>query len=102
MGITKELIEKAKKCETVQELLALAKENDIEMNEEQANNLLIGMKKAGELSDRELDNVSGGGCGSIPNKCPKCQSKHFTHTATAGVLHYHCKDCGYKWNIMLL
>ncbi len=97
MEITKELIAKARKCETAQELLALAKENDIEMSEEQASSLLVGMKKAGELSDRELDNVSGGGCNFFKAKCPKCRSINIKQETEQYMFILTCLDCGYKW-----
>ena len=60
---TPELIEKAKSAKTPEELFALAKENGIEMTEESAAAYFDRLNpKAGELSDSELDNVSGG-CG---------------------------------------
>lgn len=60
--ITPELIDSAKKTETAQELIALAKENGIELTEEQAEAYIAQFHVAGELSDAELDNVTGGGC----------------------------------------
>ena len=57
-----EMILKAKEAKNEQELLALAKENDIEMNEESAKAYFEQLHKTGELSDEELSNVSGGGC----------------------------------------
>ena len=60
-----ELIAKAKTAKTVEELLALAKENNVPMTEEEGKDLFAQLNpKAGELSDDELDNVAGGGCGS--------------------------------------
>lgn len=48
------------------ELLALAKENGIEMTEEQAKEYFAKLNtKTGELADDELDNVSGG-CDGVP------------------------------------
>ena len=52
MEMSKELVTKAKEAKNPEELMALAKENGVELTEE----------SAGELSDSELDNVSGGGC----------------------------------------
>ncbi|MGN1100113.1 MAG: hypothetical protein ACI4S9_07175 [Christensenellales bacterium] len=63
MNISKELLEKAKTAKTVEELLALAKAENIEMSAEQAAKAFAEFNKTGELSDEELDNVSGGGCG---------------------------------------
>lgn len=60
-----ELLEKAKQTKSVEELLSLAKENGVEMNEEQANAYFAQLHKAsGEIADDELDNVAGGGCHS--------------------------------------
>lgn len=57
-----ELILKAKEAKTAEELLALAKENGVPLNEESAKAYYEKMHKTGELSDEELDNVAGGGC----------------------------------------
>ena len=63
MIISKELIEKAKTAKTAEELLEMAKEESIEMSAEQAAEYFVTIHASGELSDEELDNVSGG-CGS--------------------------------------
>ena len=63
MNISKELIEKAKTAKTAEELLEMAKEESIEMSAEQASEYFATIHASGELSDEELDNVSGG-CGS--------------------------------------
>jgi len=61
--LTPELIEKARTAKTAEELQVLAKENDWEMTEESAVAYFAQLNPpAGELSDDELDNVSGGGC----------------------------------------
>ena len=63
MENNKELFAKAKAAETPEALLTLAKENGIEMTDESAAAYFDWLNpKAGELSDSELDNVSGGGC----------------------------------------
>ena len=63
MNVSKELIEKAKTAKTAEELLEMAKEESIEMSAEQAAEYFVTIHASGELSDEELDNVSGG-CGS--------------------------------------
>ena len=63
MNISKELIEKAKTAKTAEELLEMAKEESVEMSAEQAAEYFVTIHASGELSDEELDNVSGG-CGS--------------------------------------
>lgn len=63
-NLTPELIEKAKSAKTAEELLVLAKENDVETTQEEVNAFYAQLNPAaGELSDDELDSVSGGGCG---------------------------------------
>ena len=76
----KELISKAKQTKTPEELITLAKENGIELTEEEAKAYFARLNpKTGELSDEELDNVAGGGCyaedgallTTIGHKCTK-------------------------------
>ena len=63
MELNKELLAKAKETKTPEELLALAKENGAELTEESAKAYFDRLHpQTGELSDSELDNVSGG-CG---------------------------------------
>ena len=62
MKISKELLEKAKTAKTAEELLAMAKAENIEISAEEAAKAFAELNKTGELSDEELDNVSGG-CG---------------------------------------
>ena len=63
MNVSKELIEKAIQAKTAEELIEMAKTENIELSAEEAAKALAELHKAGELSDEELDNVSGG-CGS--------------------------------------
>ena len=62
MKLTKEQLEKAKAAKSVEELLTLAKENGMELTEEEAAKHFAEWHKEGELADEELDNVSGAGC----------------------------------------
>ena len=66
MNISKELLEKAKQAKTAEELIEMAKEENIELTVEQATKALAKMNKNSELSDEELDNVAGGGGGRPP------------------------------------
>ena len=84
-GLTEEQIEKVKACKNTEELLALVKAEGI------------------QLTDEQLEAVSGGGCFSTI-KCPKCGStKHFKEEHYVGAggganqTFYICKDCGHKW-----
>ena len=61
--LKEEMIAKAKEAKSVEELIALAKENGVELTEEDAKMYFEQLNaKKGELSDDELSNVSGGGC----------------------------------------
>ena len=60
MKYSKELIEKAKTAKTAEELLAMAKAENIEMTAEEAEKAFAELNKTGELSDEELNNVAGG------------------------------------------
>ena len=66
MNISKELIEKAKTAKSAEELLEMAKAEKIELTEEEATKAFAELNKTGELSDEELDNVSGGCKGRTP------------------------------------
>ena len=110
MKFTVEQTKKAKTAKSAEELFALAKENGIEMTEEEANKYFADFHKEGELSDEELDNVSGG-CGDphekhlswneknypmeYENECPVCGGTltyirwdSCTHSKTTKI--YHC------------
>ena len=61
-----ELIEKAKGTKSADELLTLAKENGMEMTDEQAKAYYAQLHPAsGEIADDELENVAGGGCAAM-------------------------------------
>ena len=83
-----EMIEKAKAVKSAEELLALAKENNVEMTADEAATYFAQLNpKSGELNDDDLDSVAGGGCvdgeSSHGKKvritslhaCPKCGGK---------------------------
>lgn len=60
MKFTDEMLEKAKTAKTAEELLEMAKTENIELTEEEAAKAFEELNKNGELSDEELDNVAGG------------------------------------------
>ena len=68
MNVSKELLEKAKTAKSAEELIEMAKEENIELTVEQAAKAFAELNKSGELSDEELDNVSGGCSPSAPPK----------------------------------
>ena len=61
MKFIDEMLEKAKTAKSAEELLAMAKAENVELTEEAAK-AFEELNKNGELSDEELDNVAGG-CG---------------------------------------
>ncbi len=63
MNISKELLEKAKAAKTAEELIEMAKTENIELSAEEAAKAFAELHKMGELSDEELDNVAGGCAG---------------------------------------
>ena len=60
-NLTPELIAKAKAATSREELLALAKENGLELSEEEAKTCFAQLHANSEVSDDELEAVSGGG-----------------------------------------
>ncbi len=64
MEFSKELIEKAKGAQNAQELVALAKAENVDLSLDQATEYMKTLHPtSGEVADAELDNVSGG-CGA--------------------------------------
>lgn len=62
-NLTQEMIQKAKATKSIEELKALAKENGLELADEEAVDYYEQLHiTTGELEDDELDNVAGGGC----------------------------------------
>ncbi len=92
-GLTEEQIKKVEACKDTSEILALAKAEGM------------------ELTDEQLEAVSGGGCFRT-FKCKKCGSKDIKETiedreilnqwsdesATHAI--YRCRKCGYEWHTM--
>lgn len=100
--MNQELITKAKAAKSVEELLELAKASNVELSEEQAKEYFAKLNPTkGELSDDELDDVSGGGCGESKSKyCPNCNSELRMISEGTGnfsmKFYYLCDSCGYK------
>ena len=59
--ITKEMMEKAAKCETAEQLIALAKKEGFEITKAEAEAYLTEIDNI-ELDSESLDKVAGGGC----------------------------------------
>lgn len=80
-GLTDEQIAKIMKCKTNEEALEVAKNEGI------------------ELTDEQLEAVSGG-CltWSRPVPCPKCQSPKTEWIWNEHPRHYLCHSCGHTFN----
>ncbi len=87
-GLTEEQIKKVESCKNSEEILNLARVEGI------------------ELSDGQLEAVTGGGClGTL--KCKKCGSKNIherrqQNPGSSGmpgrvVYFYTCRECDYEW-----
>lgn len=83
-----ELLFKAKTAKNAEELLALAKENGMEMTEESAQAYFEKLNKKGELSDDEIDNVAGGGCYH--------DEKLVVTVGTNACENFMCEKCGMR------
>ena len=84
-GLSEEQIAKIRECKNTEEVLAIAKEEGI------------------ELTDEQLEAVSGGNClvqevGDTSKICPECSSKN---VITLGEQYLLCNDCKYRWDPLL-
>ena len=86
--MNEEMILKAKEARSAQELYALAKQNGIEMTEESAEAYYQQLRKIGEISDDELDNVAGGWCYHDGNRV--------VTAITPACTDWVCDKCGAK------
>lgn len=112
MNFSPELIARAKEVKSAEELIALAKDNNVELTEEQAKTYFEQLNATGAISDDELDAVAGGGCGDTEEErrlypdnavvettdgsaCSKCESKRGYITYRLGTGHYafRCVKC---------
>ena len=76
-GLTAEQVAKVKACKNQEEILKLAKEEGIELNDEQ------------------LEAVSGGCSDPNKGKCPKCGTECTRYVDSQfGREYYHCPKCG--------
>ena len=83
-GLNEEQIATMRECKNTEEILMVAKEEGI------------------ELTDEQLEAVSGGACTKETLHCPKCGSTNLIKRAI-GFAHrvsgyrITCNDCGNKW-----
>ena len=80
-GLSEEQIAKVKACKNQEEILAFAKEEGI------------------ELTDEQLEAVSGGcgTCTAYNEVCPKCNSTKMVRRDLASGTEYECRSCGHKY-----
>ena len=84
-GLTEEQVNKASKCKTSEELLALAKQEGV------------------VLSDEQLEAVSGGVCSNtkVSSVCPKCgteiSDEVYNDSCNKLLVRFKCKNCGHEW-----
>jgi hypothetical protein len=81
-NLTPEIISKAKAAKSAEELLALAKANNVELTEEEAKTYFAQLNANNAVSDEELDAVAGG-CGDDEE-----------NKGTTGVIKCNCPSCG--------
>ena len=106
-NLTPELIEKAKNAKSAEELLALAKENDVEITEEEAKIYFDQLNSNGSVSDEELDAVAGGGlfCPSDEEDSSEKEEKPNLHpcpicgnpSLPAANAMRRCKKCAHRF-----
>ena len=120
-NLNAEMIEKAKAAKSAEELLELAKANNVDMTEDEAKTYFAQLNpKSGELDDDDLDNVSGGSCYAgdgrmivtlgyvcpeinLPHSgCPNCKTKFMCGNPSSNYIYcgtckreLSCKDCVY-------
>lgn len=84
-GLTDEQIKKVAECKNSDEILALAKEEGVALNDEQ------------------LEAISGGGCfGSDDFTCPECGATGDDVVYTPSSHFYdscYCKKCKHRWRV---
>ena len=56
----KEVLKKLKEAKSVEEIISIAKEDGVELSEENAETIYAQMNQSGELSDDDLAMVVGG------------------------------------------
>ena len=118
-SFTPELVAKAKEAKSTEKLLELARENNVEMTEEEAETCFSQLNGSGAVSDDELNVVAGGGCGSDDEEkeevkvedtsfkpgdrvkvnskgCPTCCCRYGSYSLASVKNFYtvHCERCG--------
>ena len=97
-NLTSEMIEKAKAAKSAEELIALAKDNGVEMTADEAATYFAQLNpKSGELDDDDLDAVAGGACADSNDNDNSAVRIGDTVQITSGEA---CPTCGGKIGIV--
>ena len=104
-NLTPEIIEKAKAAASADELIAIAKENGLEITSEEAKTFFEQLNANGAVADEELDLVAGG-CGGedtyeegemvdFKTPCPdcKCILAFYSKADSQGGCFVRCAQC---------
>ena len=78
-GLTEEQIQKVRECGDVHDLLQLARDEGVELSEEQ------------------LNAVSGGACTREVVRCPICDSDDVEAIDESKYIKCTCNKCGFNW-----
>ncbi len=91
------LLEKAKEAKTLDELKGLLSNNGFDMEDENAEEFYARIHSDEELSDEELDGLSGGreGKGYYSTKCPRCDM--YTMVISGRTLIGRCSNCRFEF-----
>ena len=95
-NLTPEMIEKAKAAKSAEELLEIAKANNVEMTADEAATYFAQLNpKSGELDDDELDAVSGGACSNDGDShiCPNCNAVLNNAISSQDTMKFKCPSC---------
>lgn len=104
MNFTEELIRKMRGSNSPEEIVALAKENGVDIPEAQAEEYFKMLSPVnGEIADEELDNVSGG-CETVTvdgtryvlvEEYTVCFTGNYTQSSNYSGYDGKCKNCSY-------
>lgn len=102
-------MEKARAAKSADEIAAIAREQGIEMSDDEAQAIYATFHEfEGEIADDELDNVADGGCGGGTRTTPCGCGEQYYYYCTAQWYHgdqnnrhlteyYSCNKCGAHW-----
>ena len=96
-NLTPELIAKAKTAKSAEELLDLAKANNVALTEEEAKSCFEQLNANGAVSDDELDIVAGGSEGGCGTDEEVEEEEETEKQQPAHVERYQCPHCGAKY-----